>query len=433
MKNNITLILVILLAGCTAIQPQPETPTIPAPQPTEASQAGMPNPASVFCEEQGYTLEIRTATDGSQYAACIFPDGSECEEWAFFRGECGPGQIFPSPDPTGESAPAPTVITTPLRTGTAAEGWLLYCYETLGLSFQYPQDAAVELDSTGYTISVTGPVVNNDTWPMFMISFPRDRQEYRLPAGADLRQWLVDHNMLMDEPQPDVTIAGTTAIHARFAGSPQSYANDRYFFAHDGQIYVVLIGHTGNHEDWELYNQFLGSIQFFAVTLPPAPISTALPIDPAIYQDWITYTNAAYGFSFRLPDNWFIEESATDSHLLTIYPIDFPGRESIRLTFRRAGEEALLWPTGVGEGEFIAQDTLDIAGQPAVRLLLVCPAGEVTAIWYHQSADQANLARGDLEFGIIFSATPYHCQDGFSLSGELQRVGESIIASLMVP
>jgi hypothetical protein len=97
------------------------------------------------------------------------------------------------------------------------------------------------------------------------------------------------------------------------------------------------------------------------------------------------------------------------------------------------GEEALLWPTGVGEGEFILQGTLDIAGNPINRLLLVCPAGEVTAIWYHQATDQPNIAIGGLEFGIIFSATPYHCQDGFSLSGELQLVGESIIASLTVP
>ncbi len=50
---------------------------------------GLPNPASVYCKKLGYKLEIRTNPDGSQYGACIFPDGSECEEWAFFRGECG--------------------------------------------------------------------------------------------------------------------------------------------------------------------------------------------------------------------------------------------------------------------------------------------------------------------------------------------------------
>ncbi len=49
----------------------------------------MPNPASVYCEQNGNTLEIRTAADGSQSGVCVFPDGSTCDEWAYFRAECG--------------------------------------------------------------------------------------------------------------------------------------------------------------------------------------------------------------------------------------------------------------------------------------------------------------------------------------------------------
>ena len=50
----------------------------------------LPNPASVFCESQGYTLEIREEEAG-QYGVCVFPQG-ECDEWKYFRGEClGPG------------------------------------------------------------------------------------------------------------------------------------------------------------------------------------------------------------------------------------------------------------------------------------------------------------------------------------------------------
>jgi len=52
--------------------------------------AMLPNPASVFCESQGYTLEIREEEAG-QYGVCVFPQG-ECDEWKYFRGEClGPG------------------------------------------------------------------------------------------------------------------------------------------------------------------------------------------------------------------------------------------------------------------------------------------------------------------------------------------------------
>jgi putative hemolysin len=60
-----------------------------ATEETFESPLGMPNPASAFCVEQGYRLEIRTEADG-EAGYCIFPDGSECEEWAFLRDECAP-------------------------------------------------------------------------------------------------------------------------------------------------------------------------------------------------------------------------------------------------------------------------------------------------------------------------------------------------------
>jgi hypothetical protein len=86
----------------------------------------------------------------------------------------------------------------------------------------------------------------------------------------------------------------------------------------------------------------------------------------------------------------------------------------------------------VGQGEFIQNGSLEIAAEPAVRLLLVCPTGEVTAIWYHQAEDQPNLVRGDMEFGIIFTAGD-HCAPGLTLDGKMQLTGETIISSLNVP
>lgn len=81
------LILASLLSACVGISQE-------VPAPTDAP-AGMPNPASVFCEEQGGRLEIRTGSDGGQLGFCLFADGSECEEWAFYRGECGLTQLEP--------------------------------------------------------------------------------------------------------------------------------------------------------------------------------------------------------------------------------------------------------------------------------------------------------------------------------------------------
>jgi hypothetical protein len=168
----------------------------------------------------------------------------------------------------------------------------------------------------------------------------------------------------------------------------------------------------------------------------PTAIPTVHPIDPNDYQGWWTYIHTVYGFSIMLPEDWKVEETTTfdplmNGHTLNLIPTYTTERESIRMTFRRAGEEAWLWPTGAGLGEFIQQGTLEVAGQPARRMLLVCPSGEVTSIYY-QGEDQPNIRRGELEFGFIFNAGGL-CEAGNSLSGKVQYRGEMIVASLKVP
>ncbi|MEI7578541.1 MAG: DUF333 domain-containing protein [bacterium] len=77
--------------------------------PTEMLEVtpGLANPAATFCEENGGKSEIRETTVG-QTGYCTFAAGSECEEWAFYRGEC----LVPSTtsNPT-KSSPSTAVVT----------------------------------------------------------------------------------------------------------------------------------------------------------------------------------------------------------------------------------------------------------------------------------------------------------------------------------
>jgi len=282
----ITIPITLLLAACQtiaaqSIEPIPTEPPVmvtPVNPPSIITPApNLPNPASAFCTDQGYTLEIRTAADGSQSGVCIFPDGSECDEWAYFRNECGPAN--------------------------------------------------------------PGSPTSN--------------------------------------PSTDTSAPGAA----------------------------------------------------------PAEIPTPLPIDPADYQGWWTYTHPVYNFSIMLPEDWVVEEAASNDlllggHLLKLHPRDGIETENIRMTFRRIGEDTLLWPTGAGQGEFVDGGTLDVAGAPVRRVYLVCPTGEVSAIWYHGGEHEANIRRGEVEYGFIFSSAGDHCPEGASLGGKVQRVGEMIIASL---
>ena len=473
MKNRAYLIvLCLLVTGCILITNQSTevvTPEIPTPQPTAEI---LPNPASVFCEEQAYKLEIRTATDGSQSGFCIFPDGSECDEWAFFRGECAPANqggsmpnpasvfceeqgfkleirtasdgsqtglcVFPDGSECDEWAFFRGECTPPGSSEYDSYGWKIYTNDALGYSFHYPADALIVTnDEPLKSLYISGPGMGGETWS---IAHPGDRDEFRLPLNVDLMQWLTDHYLVGEVRLPDEHIAGTTAVHFRHERSPQSPADDKYLMAHNGQLYLLTIGHSNEIEDWELNHRFLQSIQFqepASNTSARIPISTAMPVDPVNYTHWMTYTHPIYNFSIRLPDDWTVEEVTTSDpllsgHALNLHPLINPQTANIRITFRQVGEDVPLLPTGVGQGEFIPQGVLDISGLPAQRILLICPNGEITSIWYQNEVGQPALRRGSLEFGVIFSAYG-HCEPGYSLDGETQLTGETIISSLQVP
>jgi putative hemolysin len=243
------LIGIVFSASCSPRQVSP-TP-----------EEDMPNPASAYCEQNGGNLELRQDASGGVAGMCVFPDGSECDEWAYFRSECKPGDTLVTSEPTASpvpSEPAPTATAE-----FASDGWRIYRNEEFGYSFHYPADAnIIANDDPLAGLSIIGPLNGDENWPQISISHPSDREDYRPPEGVDLVQWLTEHYLLGDERLPDVQIAGTTAIHLRHERSPQSYADDRYYFAKSGQLFMVVIGHVADREDWDLYNHFLESIQF---------------------------------------------------------------------------------------------------------------------------------------------------------------------------
>jgi putative hemolysin len=85
----------------------------------------MANPASVFCEQNAGKSEIRTAADGGQTGYCKFSDGSECEEWQYYRGECK----------QGDNKTATTDIS----------NWQTYRNDRYGFEFQYPKNWKINI------------------------------------------------------------------------------------------------------------------------------------------------------------------------------------------------------------------------------------------------------------------------------------------------
>jgi len=59
----------------------------------DGSGLGMTNPAAVYCQELGYEYRVVDTGQG-QSGICIFPDGSQCNEWGFLQGKCGQGYSY---------------------------------------------------------------------------------------------------------------------------------------------------------------------------------------------------------------------------------------------------------------------------------------------------------------------------------------------------
>ncbi len=88
-----SLIILLTLTACSSLQLETLESTA-----TVMPQVNIPNPASVYCLQNGNQLEIRTASDGSQSGVCVFPDGGTCDEWAYYREKCRPAsQESPTP------------------------------------------------------------------------------------------------------------------------------------------------------------------------------------------------------------------------------------------------------------------------------------------------------------------------------------------------
>ncbi|MDY0019299.1 MAG: DUF333 domain-containing protein [Anaerolineae bacterium] len=128
MKKRMTILGLYLLLTLLLISGCGTEPTAPIEETTIVpdAESELANPASVYCEDQGYALEIRTDEAGGQFGVCIFPNGTECEEWAFFRGTCNSEQaeqtaVDVSPLMSPVAAPEPPSAAP--ETVLAVEGW----------------------------------------------------------------------------------------------------------------------------------------------------------------------------------------------------------------------------------------------------------------------------------------------------------------------
>jgi putative hemolysin len=226
-------------------------------QSTNLPEQNMPNPASVYCQEQGYQVEIRTAEDGSQAGYCIFPDGGECDEWAYYRRECSPAEpadnhlVIESYELTGRPDPETLQF-------TAVDGQEFSAADfEIGTPFPSNQMEGTPLR---FTVTLNGDtlIASQDIQPCEFtgcINLTRNGQEiFRTDAGGispiePLRglwtyddHWVLETNLFLEDKPFNGQIFSDGQSLNQQNGYQESFGfqtiNDRpfYFFRRDGKV-----------------------------------------------------------------------------------------------------------------------------------------------------------------------------------------------------
>ena len=179
---------------------------------------GLANPAAVKCAEDGGTSEPY-ATAGGEAALCVFEDKSICEEWAYFRGECTPGNCFKECK----------------SSGTRSEGWYNSC---TGELIRY-EDCA------------TDPVVQPNIEKDITVTSPVDDEQLSSPFQVEGRA-KAENNMVYVRVK---SISGATLINVE--GSVKNVGNDgfgdfsikiNYEFSNTKEGFVEIFSKQGENE-----------------------------------------------------------------------------------------------------------------------------------------------------------------------------------------
>ena len=307
-------------------------------------ETGLANPASVHCQEMGGTLEIQAA-QGGQEGICLFPDGSECEEWALYRGDCQRGS---------RTSPTPSTSTKRIQ------------IEEYGFSILPPDFVEIrELDN--------------------LLLFEWDG--YQLKVGYRRPEELITP---LGEPAPEGRylpdtplefFSGTLPKERLVEGDQIKLVQYYPFQISDLQFFIQLRAVTKDYEKVNIPAEVIAQADEMIVTLRlaghPAPrveVLRGTQSNPDA-EGWASYQNQAYGFGIRYPADWQLDDA--NLHYLQLQK-DGAG---LHLGFRRPGETTPLVGTGAPAGELVPREPVMILGEARSSQALVAE-GNTIAIFY---------------------------------------------------
>lgn len=173
----------------------------------------------------------------------------------------------PTPEPTPTPEPEPPATDEPVTYDY--EGWEPFQSDRFGYAFLAPPDVEVVENGMDGTVTLAGPLVDNERWPCITIS-SADSDVFRPPSGTDVVEWIANSPLTTREVESGVEIGGLPSAHVVTEASSRVYAADDYYVIHEDRLIRIAITHCGQ-EDWEMYNAFLASFTFDGAAASVAP------------------------------------------------------------------------------------------------------------------------------------------------------------------
>jgi len=147
----------------------------------------------------------------------------------------------------------------------------------------------------------------------------------------------------------------------------------------------------------------------------PTPTEEATPADDeGPYAGWARYENAAYGFAFRYPATWTLEEEA---HLVLLRQ----GPLLLAISYKRAGEEVQPPWSGMPAGEVERRGTMAFMGQEIAKSALVYE-GRVKVLTYSAKS-------GEVAFVLRLEDVESADYGAIALSEALEQEADRIVGS----
>ena len=154
-------------------------------------------------------------------------------------------------------------------------------------------------------------------------------------------------------------------------------------------------------------------------TVTPTVTPTATPAyiieSESQYENWHTYTNWTYSFSFSFPSDWAVY---TREHFIEVRQGDL----GLNIGVKWLGDEVQIQRTGVGAGELVQEGTVNFLDQELTRSVLVFRGYDKTVLY-------GGAAETEVDGRVFTISLDYFDDPATVLNEEVQEIADKIIES----